>query len=291
VNPTPTITWSPWTPLHPETVSNPVPAVAGLYRLRTNHDDILDYIGQTGAGAMTLRRRVAMLAGMWRDEMPYRDPHTAAPAMWAWLRSGRHSPEVSTSPVTADTPARKALEALAISEHRWAHRCSPRWNFGRRPPGYRMSSANNRRLAETGRRFRGGVTDEPGVSHIPGIAPLSLPGDDPASREWGGLPWTPWAFIRDGVPDMLHGIYRLRHQGNTELLYIGEGHIPARLVSHLAKVNRPDHRQAGPLGGGLLQSSWVEGDWPRHQRLELENDLIANHLQMHGQAPAAQFLG
>jgi hypothetical protein len=35
----------------------------------------------------------------------------------------------------------------------------------------------------------------------------------------------------------------------------------------------------------------LNDDWLDHQRLELENDLIAAHLLTTGQVPAAQFLG
>ena len=52
----------------------------GLYRIRRAGRDDLDYIGQTG---LRLRDRLAMLRGIYRDKMPYRDPHTVAPALWA----------------------------------------------------------------------------------------------------------------------------------------------------------------------------------------------------------------
>jgi hypothetical protein len=41
-----------------------------------------------------------------------------------------------------------------------------------------------------------------------------------------------------------------------------------------------------------LEYSWVaNSDWLPHQRLELENDLIAAYLLERGQVPKAQFLG
>src|SRR6478752_5476337 len=48
----------------------------GLYQIRRVGRENLDYIGQTGAGTMTLRRRLAMLAGVYQAHMPYRAPHT-----------------------------------------------------------------------------------------------------------------------------------------------------------------------------------------------------------------------
>ena len=42
-----------------------------------------DYIGQTGSGQMNLRKRIAMLKGIYLAEMPHRDPRTAGPGLWA----------------------------------------------------------------------------------------------------------------------------------------------------------------------------------------------------------------
>lgn len=65
----------------------------------------------------------------------------------------------------------------------------------------------------------------------------------------------------------------------------------ARLASHLGKASRLGHRQA-PLFSARLECSWaLNPTWLRHQRLELETDLIGAHVLAMGQAPAAQFLG
>jgi hypothetical protein len=55
---------------------------AGTYSVAT-----LDYLGQTGAGSMNLRKRLGMLKGVYCPEMPYRAPHTAGPALWALLHA------------------------------------------------------------------------------------------------------------------------------------------------------------------------------------------------------------
>src|SRR5262245_32319888 len=72
--------WSSWCPLENCWRGSTIPLEPGLYRLRVAGEDALAYIGQTGR---TLRRRLAMLVGAYRQEMPYRDPHTAALALWA----------------------------------------------------------------------------------------------------------------------------------------------------------------------------------------------------------------
>ena len=58
--------------------SGSCPATAGLYRVRAVDDALLAYVGQTGR---SLRERVSALRGAFGREMPYRDPHTAAPAL------------------------------------------------------------------------------------------------------------------------------------------------------------------------------------------------------------------
>jgi hypothetical protein len=288
----PELAWSTWVQLETAALSPTIPRQAGVYRLRSDHDVILDYVGQTGSGSMDLRRRLAMLSGVFREDMPYRDPHTAAPALWAWRRCGRTTFEASVAVVPGSTARRKGLECLAISQHRWTNGCSPRWNFGRMPPGYRMSSANNRRLVEAGRRFRGGPTHSIDLSHAAGIAPLARPGDDPADLAWGGLDWSPWVPINELAGRRLGvGLYRIGADPGAELAYVGEGDISGRLASHLLKASRPDHRQAAMFADPNLRCSWVTGAWANHQRLEIETDLIANHLQRHGTPPPAQFLG
>jgi hypothetical protein len=49
-------------------------------RLRRTGDRELVYIGQTG---VRLPTRLGQLTGVYGNQMPYGDPHTAAPALWA----------------------------------------------------------------------------------------------------------------------------------------------------------------------------------------------------------------
>ena len=59
-----------------------------------------------------------------------------------------------------------------------------------------------------------------------------------------------------------------------------------------AKAARPDHPQARWFSTPGLECSWtINHGWLAHQRLELENDLIAAHFLEHGAPPSAQFLG
>lgn len=142
------LVWTPWCPLRTSPIDPVIPRLPGLYRVRrVGHDD-LDYIGQTG---MRLGQRLAMLRGLYADEMPYRDPHTAAPALWALRHATGCDFEVSVAPVDGSTQWRKGLETLAISLYRQEQGCSPTVEFGRVPVGYLASSSNNSRLVRAGK--------------------------------------------------------------------------------------------------------------------------------------------
>jgi hypothetical protein len=281
--------WSGWVPLDGAGDDRQVPALPGLYRIRrTSGAPGLDYIGQTGR---QLRGRLGQLTGVYRTQMPYRDPHTAAPALWALRHRDGCEFEVSVVEVQGLPPWRKALEATAITLYRLGAGRSPTVNFGRMPTGYRMSSGNNARLVASGRRARGGL--DLGVPAMAASAPVAgRPGLDPQSADWMNWAWKPWtsASVACRVAKCT-GLYRIRSNEAAGLIYVGLGRVAARLRSHLAKARKPGHRQAEYFSGELA-ASWVElPGMPTLNLLEHENDLIAAHVLAKGYAPAAQFLG
>lgn len=292
----PLINWSPWVPHDGCWRGSVIPAMPGLYRIRRVGLEHLDYLGQTGMGTMTLRKRLGMLKGIYNPEMPYRDPHTAGPALWA-LRHQMGTPlEVSVAIIEGSTPWRKALEAVALSDHRVRYGRSPTVNFGRMPVGYRMSSQNNAKIVEAGRRFRGGPTSDADQSHIPGVPPVAPFSRDVTAEDWCGHLWSPWMTVgqaRGVLPASGTGLYRLRDAGRLGLLYIGEGRVGHRIRSHLRKVNIPGDPQGLFLAAAdQIQASWVLNDaWLDHHRLELENDLIAAYVLATGDRPDMQYLG
>jgi hypothetical protein len=247
----------------------------------------LDYIGQAGR---SLRGRLGMLAGVHRSEMPYRDPHTAAPALWAIRHCEGCEFEASVTLVPGSVVKRKALEAVAITLYRVETGRSPTFNFGRMPPGYRASSANNARLVAAGGRVRGGP--DPRAVDAPPSVPVG--GDlqgDPQGRTWMGWPWADWvpaAAALLSAPGT--GLYRLRGSP-AGLIYVGQGEVAKRVRAHLSKAVQPGHRQAESFAQNP-EASWVElRGLPTVQLLEHGNDLISAHVLATGHAPAAQFLG
>jgi hypothetical protein len=283
----PSLDWSQWRPLTTCWADRNLIS-PGLYRIRRVGRRDLDYIGQT---SLQLRERLGMLKGVYRSEMPYRDPHTVGPALWAQRQLGGEDYEASTCPVEGDARWRKAQECVAIALYRQEHRRSPTFNFGRMPDGYRMSSANNARLVSVGRRFRGGITDAPDSSHLPSLCPVGSIQGDACDEDWCGHAWSPWVPLTStniALPNTA-GLYRIR--GDRPIVYIGQGTIADRLRQHL----RSARFNASPQGQALaaaqpLTCSWVVNEnWANHQRLELENDLIAAYILATGASPVAQF--
>lgn len=285
--------WEGWVPLAAAAAGGQLPSRPGLYRVRRVGWSGLDYLGQTGMGTMTLRKRISMLRGVYWPVMPYRDPHTAAPGLWALRHQAGCDFEVSVLVVEGTLQWRKSLEALAITRYRLERGGSPTLNSGRMPVGYVMSSANNAGLVRRGRRVRGGPSLEPSASHLPSLPPLTSTPGPSTSSGWGGHHWQPWAPLRGvPVPAASVGLYRVRDPNQAGLVYVGQGRIRARLTAHLAKVARSDHPQARWFSAPDLECSWTTNHgWLPHQRLELENDLIAAHVLEHGASPSAQFLG
>jgi hypothetical protein len=190
--------WTPWVPLQGCWRGSTIPVLPGLYRIRRVAWDGLDYVGQTGRA---LRRRLGMLAGVYSREMPYRDPHTAGPALslWALRQASGCDFEVSVCPIEGPDPWRKGWESVAIALYRQQHGQSPTVNFGRMPVGYRMSSANNARLVAAGQRFRGGPSEHPEASHRQGVAPMGPLTSDPQAPDWGGHSWSDWLPLPGGL--------------------------------------------------------------------------------------------
>lgn len=279
------IRWSAWQPLAGSARNTGVPAAPGLYRVRVVETGEVVYIGQTG---VSLRGRLGMLCTCHGDEMPYRDPHTAAPTLWALRHRDGVEFEASTAVVDGDKVERLALEAVAISSHRVEHGRSPLANFGGRIAGYRLSSANNAGLVAAGRRFRGGP--DPSAEESDGTPVLGPLDSEVTSGDWLGLTWSSWVLSDDaGLPSGV-GIYRIRRHQSRELSYVGQGRIRERIRSHLAKAAIADHRQALHFSRPL-DLSWVELKFSKRQLLEVENDAIASHRLAAEVAPHAQFLG
>jgi hypothetical protein len=138
-------------------------------------------------------------------------------------------------------------------------------------------------MVAAGERFRDGVSDRSHAALLPGVAPFGPWQGDPQGPSWDGHQWTDWTSLRPlsaGPATPRSGLYRIRGSDSNTLLYIGQGKIRGRLLAHLAKTANPQERQGSILAAQQrLECSWtINDEWLPHQRLELENDLIAAHM-------------
>jgi len=99
--------WTPWVPFSADKRTfKEIPHEPGLYRIRPSGKDFLMYIGGTGR---TLHQRLTDLRQSLRrsDLMPWADPLTEAPALFAWwvewiaedrIAAGMREPEPGKTP-------------------------------------------------------------------------------------------------------------------------------------------------------------------------------------------------
>ncbi|ADB60295.1 hypothetical protein Htur_1407 [Haloterrigena turkmenica DSM 5511] len=134
------VNWCEWLSLNP--TDDELTAILtdpGLYRVRHRDRDGLEYISQT---ERSIRGRVSALArNVYSEEMPFRDPHTAVPCLWAVRNRDRPAFEVSTATPSLATHNQdwKGLEEALITTARREMGESPTANFGRIISGYSQS--------------------------------------------------------------------------------------------------------------------------------------------------------
>jgi hypothetical protein len=130
--------------------------------------------------------------------------------------------------------------------------------------------------------------------------------DDPHSRHWRDLAWSPWhhldATAKRGFVPRIQGIYRLRCKGRPALIYIG---ISDKLSFRLgglrrARTHPPRYRGHSAAAcvaqheaqGAVVEVSWAElENVSRRALMGLEVDLIAACRAQFGDTPACQFHG
>ncbi|PCR90312.1 hypothetical protein CP557_07035 [Natrinema ejinorense] len=271
--------WTPWMSLHPDDEElGELPTDHGVYRVRHDAYEGLVYIGQTGR---SLRGRVRALArGVFDGEMPYNDPHTGSPALWAIVDRHGTGFEVSVTspPKTADSQQRHAIEDTLIAVYRRETRRNLIGNFGRMPPGYSKSKRRSKDI-------RGGRSDDDTLrSFRKGIEPLSWEDpEDLTAPDWMGLSWSepaPLSEARSQLPESA-GLYRIWDPERCPPLeYIGETlNLRSRLYRH--RRNRESH---------LLFSYAAQPDIEREFKLsQLETDLLGAHWMACKQAPRDQY--
>jgi hypothetical protein len=278
-------TWSSlhWTPWIPFTATKEqfreIPKKPGLYRIRPAGKDFLMYIGET---RRTLHDRLNELRHTLKrtDLMPWNDPHTTAPSLWAWQDAEGFSFECSAAPLDASLGGRRGMESYLLYRYRQECGESTLCNFGRFHPRYRKST--NRNEKKRGGKLEENHLDNPAGG--PSVKPLPVLGT-PGDRYWMELAWI-GRLPLDGdtistVPPGA-GLYLLFERDNHDLVYIGQSADCAqRLRSHAMKfLDQTD----------ILFSYFIaKKPLLPHNLKELENDLIGNYFEVYRKAPKYQF--
>jgi hypothetical protein len=278
------LAWSPWVPLETAPTDPEVPREPGIYRIRSAETGVILYIGQTGR---SLRRRLRELRHVYGDLMPYNDPHTAGPALWAHRIDTGETFEVSVAPLRTSGPERLGREALEITKRRMLDGCSPLYNFGRMPAGwYKSTGSNTKATVAAGKYLRGGRIPEDSTAQRepdPSAPPPRSLDQDPRHPRWLDLHWNEADHARP-ERDVL-GVYRILGHRSGPLDYLGEGRIRDRCEKHLSGWAQ----DLAAERGSTAPYSWSGLDVTRTQRLEVENDLIASHMVVFGMPPRVQF--
>lgn len=256
-----------------------------MYRVRAVNGNELFYVGQTGRN---LRERLGDLRrNTLKESMPYNDPHTAAPSLWAWRHADGLDFECSAAAVsfTEDMVEAKKLrvgfEFYLLWQYRLEFGSSTRCNYGRFHARY-MKSKNSKQ------RFQGYRLDEHEEDNPSGgssLPPLQSVGE-PATLNWMGLPCTDFLALSSTLLKPIPavpGVYRIIDLYTSELIYIGEStNLQLRVRDHANK----------PWTGSRAAISYVQmpGDTVKHQLLEIENDLIAGFYLQHKNIPKFQLM-
>ena len=242
-----------------------LPKDGGIYRVRVRDRNRLAYIGQTGRN---LRQRLSDLRrNALANEMPFNDPHTAAPSLWAWRDAEGYEYECSAFMSDADAQHRQALECWLLWQYRLETGGSTLCNHGHFHPHYVKS-----RDRKTG--FRGHRLEAP-ADHV-----QSTPGLKHTDDGSMGLDWSDWQQLGEPAVPNSPGVYRIA-QG-TRVIYIGESSgLRARLNAH-ARNNWGCERPSASY-------CVLPPNTPKQHLHEIENDLIAGHYHLHGSPSVMQF--
>ncbi len=266
--------WSRWVPFS-ESDFRDIPPSAGVYRVKPVNKDILVYIGETGR---SLRERLRTLCGeVAKKSMPFNDPHTAAPCLWALKEAGGMEFECSAAPRNLGTRQRKGLECYLLWKYRLERGESPLCGLGRFHRSYTKSKSGS--TGKRGRRLPKGKLNPAGKASARPLAHMGKP----SGQNWMGLHWTEAKPLIRGSSQELRGagLYKILRADTKKLLYIGQSrNLHSRFQSH----------DWGRKGRSIWFSK-VRQSTLNHQLRELENDLIGAFYHSERDVPPRQFRG
>lgn len=270
--------WTPWIKFSDvDDYRKTITQLPGLYRIKPVGIDKLSYLGHTGR---SLRERVVgqLIKHTLSDEMPFNDPHTAAPSLWAWRDAEGMEFEFSIAPIDLPKRQREGLECYLLWKYRLEYGESTMCNHGRFHKDYEKSK--NRKKGIRGGKLISGINPAWGESY----SPLRIKGM-PIDRDFMGLNWSHEKplIIEDIIKvENLPGVYKLYDPSNETLLYFGESkNLKNRLISHSRKKWEE-----------IVFFSYVSFklDIEKYKLKEIENDLIGGYYELTRDVPKYQFI-
>lgn len=272
------LNWSEWIPLYGDASDyQKIPTTGGVYRVRAVGTESLIYIGQTGRN---LRERLrALRKGVMADEMPFNDPHTAAPNLWVWRKEKDYVYECSAVAIELTTQHRQALEDMLLWRHRVETKQSTLCNYGKFHPNW--SKSLSRKKGIRGVRLKEGETNLNG-----GYSSLPLnPHSHETALDWMELQWSepmPLTLASMQEVPFAGGVYRIIDLEKNSIIYIGESKtLQSRLSTHCKapwSTPSPYFSFAQPKG---MDAS--------HRRHEIEVDLIGAFYFKNQSSPKEQY--
>jgi hypothetical protein len=266
--------WTEWVPLDPSAGRlKTLPLAPGVYRVRPSGGSVLLYIGQTGR---TLRARIRELAHAYRDAMPFNDPHTAAPHLWALRTENSMTFEVSTCPMDTAKKNLRGMEDYLLWKYRLERGESTVCNYGRFHPQF--TRPTNMRDGRAGQRISNGVNPNSGPSYPP-----LRPKGEPTGPDWMGLYWSEPAPLKDAHMEAPNapGVYRIWRKGSDRLSYLGESmKLRSRLKTHGASALFGQNFLCG------LAALQITG---KYQVREVESDLLGAYYELKKRIPEQQY--
>jgi len=259
--------WSDWHCLQTATRDDISPTEQGLYRISHSRTSGLEYVGYGDVNERIYRLKL----GLSKDEMPFRDPHMAAPCLWALQQEHQGTFWVSWTAMGNSEEDLRGKKSAYIAQYRLITGQSPTANFGRMIDGY--SSSSYQRWGRRGEKI-----DEPVSGQLTGLDPQSWENwKEVVSTDWMRYSWTDFqplipdwsnvSNIKDDIPST-GGLFRLRERNSSILEQIGK---TPNLRESLFQLRE------GNTGEELEVSYTVTNfDHPRHWR-EAENDLLGVH--------------
>ena len=254
-----------------------IPSEPGLYRIRALGSSNLLYIGETRRPLYELLNGLRQSLRN-RDLMPWSDPFTEAPALWALQDSEEISFECSAAPLDASQSGRRGMESYLLAKYREEAGESPICNFNRFPARYRRSTIRGEGLR--GGKLAENQQDNP--ASLPGSPPLPVIGL-PGEPDWMGLVWSEWLPANSPAGTFSHGsgLYLVIDSGSQEILVIGQSPDCAERLKEFS-IEKSSRE---------LQFSCVRfpGPVPAHILKEQANDLLGNYFGVFRKVPAWQF--